>query len=51
MKKVYVILGPVPCQGCRKPVVYGMATFGEQRTLRRWRDPVTAHVHVCGAIG
>jgi hypothetical protein len=42
--RIVVILGPVPCQGCRKPVVYGYPkSTGLNRT---WRNP-TGKVHRC----
>jgi hypothetical protein len=45
---ITVILGPAPCQGCDRLVVWGTAVLrGSSGTVRRWRDPETGRSHRC----
>ena len=47
---VDVLLGPAPCQGCRKLVVYGPLYWADRLSpgeLKRWRDPDTGRQHRC----
>jgi tRNA(Arg) A34 adenosine deaminase TadA len=38
-----IVLGPVPCQGCRQPVYWA----GQGRFSFGWRDPKTGFYHEC----
>ena len=51
MAKVNVILGPVPCQACRQPVVWAYVGKPSTQSPRHWRDPKTGAIHHCGRIG
>ena len=44
-----MILGPVPCQGCRSPVVYALGgeKLRPESHVARWRDPLTMRTHRC----
>jgi hypothetical protein len=43
-----VILGPVPCHECRRPVVYGTTCdWPNDDMAPRWRDVATHRIHRC----
>ena len=44
-----MILGPVPCQVCRSPVVYALGgeKLRPESHVARWRDPLTMRTHRC----
>lgn len=42
-----IILGPVPCQGCRRLVVWATWRTGRPHDWKCWRDPETLAIHRC----
>ena len=44
-----IILGPVPCKGCRFPVYWGLRRLRDGTVTgdRRWREPSDGMPHVC----
>lgn len=45
----HIVLGPCPCQGCRKIVYWGLRVLKDGTVTgdRRWREPSDGMPHVC----